>query len=139
MIKCPYCGRKLVEHERYCYFCEQDLSKVVDALEKPNINPKPYDFKADIEKVKRISKIVVDKAKKKFKKGNVASKEEKTQKPIIAFCVKCNKKVNIKNPRIYTMKSNRVAVRGVCPFCSTETFRILGMKANKSKKDERSK
>ena len=25
MPNCPYCGKKLVEGERYCYFCEQDV------------------------------------------------------------------------------------------------------------------
>ena len=25
MPNCPYCGKKLVEDERYCYFCEQDV------------------------------------------------------------------------------------------------------------------
>ena len=26
MEKCPYCGKKLREDERYCDFCEQDLT-----------------------------------------------------------------------------------------------------------------
>ena len=26
MEKCPYCGKKLKEDERYCDFCEQDLT-----------------------------------------------------------------------------------------------------------------
>lgn len=25
MPNCPYCGKNLVEGERYCYFCEQDV------------------------------------------------------------------------------------------------------------------
>lgn len=34
-IKCPYCGRTLYGHERYCWFCERDVSKARDAAEKP--------------------------------------------------------------------------------------------------------
>lgn len=29
MSKCPYCGRVLREHERYCDFCEQDLTEAI--------------------------------------------------------------------------------------------------------------
>jgi len=36
MVKCPYCGKELTENERYCLFCENDLSKIRDKLEKPN-------------------------------------------------------------------------------------------------------
>lgn len=68
MTKCPYCGRELREHERYCDFCEQDISKVVDKAEKPKISPKPYDFKGSIEKVKNISKAVFRNIKRKFKR-----------------------------------------------------------------------
>jgi predicted amidophosphoribosyltransferase len=35
MAKCPYCGKKLSENERYCWHCENDLSKMRDELEKP--------------------------------------------------------------------------------------------------------
>ena len=63
MTECPYCGRKLLEDERYCYFCDQDVSKVVDRINEP------------------------------------AKKPEKT-KPISAYCVKCNKKVDIKDNKI---------------------------------------
>jgi len=35
MAKCPYCGKELSADERYCWHCENDLSKVRDKLEKP--------------------------------------------------------------------------------------------------------
>ncbi|MBW2974109.1 hypothetical protein KY366_00165 [Candidatus Woesearchaeota archaeon] len=54
MTKCHYCGRELREHERYCDFCKQDLSKDVDKAEKPDISP--IDFGKIREKLKKISK-----------------------------------------------------------------------------------
>ncbi len=42
------------------------------------------------------------------------------------FCVKCRKKVTIKNPEIVTLKNNRKAVKGVCPNCGTTVYRFLG-------------
>ena len=41
-----------------------------------------------------------------------------------AYCVKCRKKVEIKNPKQVTLKNNRPAVQGVCPVCGTKVFRI---------------
>ncbi|MEA3253714.1 MAG: DUF5679 domain-containing protein [Chloroflexota bacterium] len=41
-----------------------------------------------------------------------------------AYCMKCKKKVEIKNPQQITLKNGRPAVRGVCPSCSTKVFRI---------------
>jgi predicted amidophosphoribosyltransferase len=35
MAKCPYCGKELVADERYCFHCENDLSKWVDKEQKP--------------------------------------------------------------------------------------------------------
>ncbi|MEK6948865.1 MAG: hypothetical protein AABX34_01495 [Nanoarchaeota archaeon] len=35
MPKCPYCGRKMTEHEMYCWNCEQDVSKIKNKSEKP--------------------------------------------------------------------------------------------------------
>jgi predicted RNA-binding Zn-ribbon protein involved in translation (DUF1610 family) len=43
------------------------------------------------------------------------------------YCVKCKKKVEIKNPVNTTIKGkagNRPAVKGVCPNCGTAIFRI---------------
>ena len=41
-----------------------------------------------------------------------------------AYCVKCRKKVEIKNPQAMTMKNKRPATKGVCPSCGTKVFRI---------------
>ena len=41
-----------------------------------------------------------------------------------AYCMKCRKKVEIKNPEQITLKNNRPAVRGVCALCATKVFRI---------------
>jgi len=35
MTNCPYCGKKVKEGERYCYHCENDLSKIADEKESP--------------------------------------------------------------------------------------------------------
>jgi len=36
MTDCPYCGKELTKGERYCYFCERDLSEIADKEESPN-------------------------------------------------------------------------------------------------------
>jgi RNase P subunit RPR2 len=41
-----------------------------------------------------------------------------------AYCVKCRKKVEIKDPRQVTLKNRRPAVQGTCPSCGTKVFRI---------------
>ncbi len=41
-----------------------------------------------------------------------------------AYCLKCRKKVDIKNPQGTTLKNGRPATRGVCPGCGTKVFRI---------------
>ena len=41
-----------------------------------------------------------------------------------AYCMKCRKKVEIKNPKAITMKNKRPATRGVCPKCGTKVVRI---------------
>ncbi len=53
MIKCPYCGRDIIESERYCFFCEQDLSKTVDKAEKPEVNVNLPNLKIDFKKIKK--------------------------------------------------------------------------------------
>ncbi len=46
------------------------------------------------------------------------------------FCVKCKKKVEIKDPQETEIKgkggTKRRAVTGVCPDCGTKIFKILG-------------
>jgi len=41
-----------------------------------------------------------------------------------AYCVKCRRKVEIKNPKAIRMKNKRPATQGVCPRCGTKVFRI---------------
>lgn len=41
-----------------------------------------------------------------------------------AYCFKCRRKVQIKNPQRVTLKNGRPATRGVCPVCGTKVFRI---------------
>jgi DNA-directed RNA polymerase subunit RPC12/RpoP len=41
-----------------------------------------------------------------------------------AYCMKCRKKVDIRNPRQITLKNGRPATEGVCPSCGTKVFRI---------------
>jgi DNA-directed RNA polymerase subunit RPC12/RpoP len=41
-----------------------------------------------------------------------------------AYCMKCRKKVEIKNAKQITLKNGRPAMQGVCPTCSTKVFRI---------------
>lgn len=33
-FRCPYCGKVTRPYERYCDFCERDISKVRDKMEK---------------------------------------------------------------------------------------------------------
>lgn len=47
-----------------------------------------------------------------------------------AYCVKCDKKVEMSNEQPFTMKNGRSAVKGNCPGCNRVVCRILGM-ANK--------
>ena len=41
-----------------------------------------------------------------------------------AYCMKCRKKVDIKDARSVTLKNQRPATQGVCPRCGTKVFRI---------------
>ncbi len=42
------------------------------------------------------------------------------------YCVKCKKKVDIKDGKERVMKNKMKAIQGVCPNCGTKVFRILG-------------
>ncbi len=41
-----------------------------------------------------------------------------------AYCMKCRKKIEIKDAKQTTLKNKRPAVQGVCPTCGTKVFRI---------------
>jgi len=40
------------------------------------------------------------------------------------YCVKCRKKVDIKDAKKITMKNGKPATKGSCPKCGTGVFRI---------------
>ncbi|MDG6221396.1 MAG: DUF5679 domain-containing protein [Candidatus Thermoplasmatota archaeon] len=43
-----------------------------------------------------------------------------------AYCVKCRKKVDMKDAKKITMKNGKPATQGKCPKCATKVFRIGG-------------
>lgn len=47
-----------------------------------------------------------------------------TAKVIKGFCVKCRKKVDIKEPTQVKLKNGKPATKGTCPDCGTKVFRI---------------
>ncbi|HEY4711868.1 MAG TPA: DUF5679 domain-containing protein [Dehalococcoidia bacterium] len=46
------------------------------------------------------------------------------EKPIVAYCLKCRAKREMKNPVAITLKNSRPAIQGICPKCGTKMFRI---------------
>ncbi|GFN39790.1 MAG: conserved hypothetical protein [Marine Group I thaumarchaeote] len=43
---------------------------------------------------------------------------------VTAYCVKCRKKVEMKDAEETTLKNGRPAMKGICPDCGTKVFRI---------------
>jgi hypothetical protein len=41
-----------------------------------------------------------------------------------AYCFKCRKKVEMKNPKAVMLKNKKPAVSATCPVCGTKVFRI---------------
>jgi Zn finger protein HypA/HybF involved in hydrogenase expression len=41
-----------------------------------------------------------------------------------AYCLKCRKTRDIKNPQQVTMKNGKPATKGICPVCGTKMYRI---------------
>jgi RNase P subunit RPR2 len=41
-----------------------------------------------------------------------------------AYCVRCKKKVEMKNPQKVRLKNGKPATKGICPSCDTKVFRI---------------
>lgn len=41
-----------------------------------------------------------------------------------AYCMKCKKQVEVKNPKQVTMKNKRAATQGTCQSCGTKVFKI---------------
>ncbi len=45
---------------------------------------------------------------------------------MLAYCVKCKTKREMKNTTKVTLKNGRKATKGVCSVCGTKMFRIGG-------------
>lgn len=45
---------------------------------------------------------------------------------VTAYCVKCKKKVEMKDPKRVTLKNKKPAMKGTCPKCGTKVFKIGG-------------
>ena len=43
---------------------------------------------------------------------------------VTGYCLKCKKKVDIKDPQQITMKNGKPAVQGKCPVCGTTMNKI---------------
>jgi hypothetical protein len=41
-----------------------------------------------------------------------------------AYCVKCRRKIEIRNPRQVLLKNKRLATQGVCSACGTKVYRM---------------
>jgi len=41
-----------------------------------------------------------------------------------AYCMKCRKKREMKDPRSVILKNKRRATRGICPVCGTKMVRM---------------
>ena len=52
---------------------------------------------------------------------------KRKHKMVTAYCVKCKKKREMKNPKQVKLKNGRPAVSGTCPVCGTKMFRIGSM------------
>lgn len=51
-------------------------------------------------------------------------KVESTPDKVKAYCVKCKKSVEVKNPVKTKLKNGKPATKGTCPNCGTKVFRI---------------
>lgn len=45
---------------------------------------------------------------------------------VTAYCVKCKKKIEVKDPKAVKLKNGKPATKGTCPKCATKVFRIGG-------------
>lgn len=53
-------------------------------------------------------------------------KKNEVKKMTTGYCVKCRKKVEMKNPKTKKNKRNMRVAQGTCPKCGTGVYRILG-------------
>ncbi len=59
-----------------------------------------------------------------FRFATLLGKTTKGGAEMQAYCMKCRKKVEIRNARAVTLKNKRPATQGSCPVCGTKVFRI---------------
>ncbi len=45
---------------------------------------------------------------------------------VTGFCLKCRKKVELKNPKETVLKNGAKAFVGTCPHCGTKVYTIVG-------------
>jgi predicted GH43/DUF377 family glycosyl hydrolase len=55
-------------------------------------------------------------------------------KPVRGFCLKCQKKFTIKNPREVVLKNMRRAIKGACPCCGKNIVRLIKSTARTKKR-----
>jgi len=67
------------------------------------------------------------KTKRKTRRKTVKKRGKTKSFAGMGYCLKCRKKVKIKNPRSVTKKKRRF-LRGVCPKCGIAVWRITGKK-----------
>lgn len=53
-----------------------------------------------------------------------------------AYCVKCKDHINAKKPEVVFLHNGSRAMRGECPKCDSDVYRILGKKKLPTKKTE---
>ena len=58
------------------------------------------------------------------RRGKAAVRRLLIKTYLIAYCVRCRRKVSIKNPHQVVFANRREAIGGICPACGTKVFRI---------------
>lgn len=53
---------------------------------------------------------------------------------VVGFCVKCRKKVELKDPKEVTLKNGRKAIKGKCPICGTTVYVFVSSKGSKKRR-----
>ena len=56
----------------------------------------------------------------------MATEHSQRKSKMQGYCVKCRAEREMKDAKSTTMKNGKPAIRGVCPVCGTEMFRIIG-------------
>lgn len=48
-----------------------------------------------------------------------------------AYCFKCRRRVEIKNPEHVTLRNGQAMTKGICSICGTKVFRCNGNREGK--------